>query len=167
MAGPRVELGRIVKPHGLRGELVVVGVRLSPEELREIEQVVARGADGAVRPLRITATRPFLQNQLVRFEGVDDIDEARTLHGHVLEVDPARLPPAEDGTVYLFQLVGLSVFEGDRELGKVKDVMQTGTAPILVVGGERERMIPMTMVKEVDTPKGRIEVELLPGMDDL
>ena len=163
----RVELGRIVKPHGLKGELVVVGVRLSPEELREIEQVVARGADGAVRPLRITATRPFLQNQLVRFEGVDDIDEARTLHGHVLEVDPARLPPAEDGTVYLFQLVGLSVFEGDRELGKVKDVMQTGTAPILVVVGERERMIPMTMVKEVDTPKGRIEVELLPGMDEV
>jgi len=163
----RVELGRIVKPHGLRGELVVVGVRLSPEELREIEQVVARAADGAVRPLRITATRPFLQNQLVRFEGVDDIDEARTLHGHVLEVDPARLPPAEDGTVYLFQLVGLSVFEGDRELGKVKDVMQTGTAPILVVVGERERMIPMTMVKEVDTPKGRIEVELLPGMDEV
>ena len=163
----RVELGRIVKPHGLRGELVVVGVRLSPEELREIEQVVARGADGSVRPLRITATRPFLQNQLVRFEGVDDIDEARTLHGHVLEVDPARLPPAEDGTVYLFQLVGLSVFEGDRELGKVKDVMQTGAAPILVVVGERERMIPMTMVKEVDTPKGRIEVELLPGMDEV
>jgi len=163
----RVELGRIVKPHGLKGELVVVGVRLSPEELLKIEQVVARALDGAVRPLRITATRSFLQNHLVRFEGVDDIDEARTLHGHVLEVDPARLPPAEDGTVYLFQLVGLAVFEGDRELGRVKDVMQTGSAPILVVKGERERMIPMTMVKEVDTAGGKVTVELLPGMDEV
>ena len=164
----RVELGRIVKPHGLRGELVVVGVRLSPEELLEIRQVVARAADGAVRPLTITATRPFLQNQLVRFEGVDDVDEARTLHGHVLEVDPARLPPAEDGTVYLFQLVGLSVLDPDgKELGRVKDVMQTGAAPILVIRGERERMIPMTMVKEVDTAGGRVTVELLPGMDEV
>ena len=164
----RVELGRIVKPHGLKGELVVVGVRLSPEELKDIEQVVARAPDGAVRPLRITSTRAFLQNQLVCFEGVRDVDEARTLHGHVLEVDPARLPPAADGTVYLFQLVGLSVFDRDgTELGTVREVMQTGAAPILVVRGTRERMIPMTMAKEVDTAGGRIVVELLPGMDDL
>ena len=163
----RVELGRIVKPHGLKGEMVVAGVRLSPEELREVSQVVARAKGGAVRPLTIAGARPFMQSMLVRFEGIDDVDEARTLHGHVLEVDPARLPRAEEGTVYLFQLVGLSVFEGETELGKVKDVFQTGSAPILVVRGARERMIPMTMVKEVDTAGGRIAVELLPGMEEL
>jgi len=163
----RVELGRIVKPHGLRGELVLAGVRLSPEELLHVSQVVARAKDGAVRPLTVQATRPFMQGMLVRFEGIEDVDEARTLHGHVLEVDPARLPPPEDGTVYFFQLVGLAVFEGDLELGKVSDVMQTGAAPILVVRGERERMIPMSMVREVDTAGGRVTVELLAGMEDL
>jgi len=169
----RVELGRIVKPHGLKGEMVVVGVRLSPEELLEISQVVARGADGAVRPLRITATRPFLQNQLVRFEGVDDIDEARTLHGHVLEVDPARLPPAEEGTVYLFQLVGLLVVAEDgAALGRVREVLQTGASPILVVrpeDGAKERLIPMSpdALVRVDTAAGSIVVRVLPGMEEL
>ena len=116
--------------------MVVSGVRITPEELLKVRDVEAVGADGARRPLTIVATRAFMQSVLVRFQGVDDVDQARELHGQVIEVDPARLPPAGDGTVYLFQLVGLSVVTEDGEsLGKVADVFQTGATPILVVRG--------------------------------
>jgi 16S rRNA processing protein RimM len=166
----RVELGRIVKPHGLKGEMVVSGVRISPEELLEVGAVEAVGPDGARQTLTIVATRAFMQSVLVRFKGVEDVDQARLLHGQVLEVDPARLPPAEDGTVYLFQLMGLSVVTEEGEaLGKVADVFQTGATPILVVRGTRERMIPMSpdMLVNVDTAGGRVTVRLLPGMEEL
>ena len=171
----RVELGRIVKPHGLKGEMVVAGVRLSPEELLALGEVFAVAADGTRRPLTIAATRPFVQSLLVRFQGVDDVDQARLLHGQVLEVDPARLPPTGDGTVYLFQLVGLHVVTEDGEsLGAVADVFQTGATPILVVRGPgapkpRERMIPMSpdMLVKVDTVGGTVTVRLLPGMDEV
>jgi 16S rRNA processing protein RimM len=167
----KVELGRIVKPHGLKGEVVVSGVRLSPEELLALGEVFAVDAGGERRALTIAATRPFMQSVLVRFQGVDDVDAARLLHGQVLEVDPARLPPAGDGTVYLFQLVGLSVVTEEGEaLGKVADVFQTGATPILVVrGAGRERMIPMSpdVLKQVDTAGGRVTVHLLPGMEEL
>jgi len=169
-APARVELGRIVKPHGLKGEMVVSGVRISPEELLAVGDVFAVDKDGARQPLTIVATRPFMQSVLVRFKGVEDVDQARELHGRVIEVDPARLPPAEDGTVYLFQLVGLSVVTEEGEsLGKVSDVFQTGATPILVVRGARERMIPMSpdMLVKVDTAGGRVTVRLLPGMDEV
>jgi 16S rRNA processing protein RimM len=173
----RIEIGRIVKPHGLKGELVVSGVRLDPAEFLALGDVEAIAADGARRALRIRATRPFMQSMLVTFEGVDDVDAARLLHGQVLEVDPARLPPAGDGTVYLFQLLGLAVVTDQGEpLGQVADVLQTGATPILVVRGERreggrarERMLPMSpdVLLEVDREAAQITVRLLPGMEDL
>lgn len=174
----RIEVGRIVKPHGLKGELVVSGVRLSPEEFLAVRDVETIAKDGARRALKIRATRPFMQSMLVTFEGVDDVDAARVLHGQVLEVDPARLPPAGEGSVYLFQLVGLPVqTETGEALGHVKDVFQTGATPILVVravraeagGKPRERMIPMSpdVLLRVDTAGGGITVRLLPGMEDL
>ena len=166
----RVELGRIVKPHGLKGEMVVSGVRITPEELLKVRDVEAVDASGERRPLTIVATRAFMQSVLVRFRDVDDVDQARELHGQVIEVDPARLPSLGDGTVYLFQLVGLSVVTEDgASLGKVADVFQTGATPILVVRGTRERMIPMSpdMLVNVDTAGGLVTVRLLPGMDEV
>jgi 16S rRNA processing protein RimM len=170
-APSRIEIGRVVKPHGLKGELVVSGVRVTPEEFKALGEVEAIAQDGARRALRVRATRPFMQSLLVQFEGVDDVDAARLLHGQVLEIDPARLPPAGHGTVYLFQLLGLTVAtEAGEPLGTVKDVFQTGATPILVVKeGGRERMLPMSpdVLKQVDTAAGRITVHLLPGMEDL
>lgn len=172
----RIEIGRIVKPHGLKGELVVSGVRLTPAEFLALRDLEAIGPDGARRALKLRATRPFMQSMLVLFEDVDDVDAARVLHGQVLEVDPARLPPPGDGTVYLFQLIGLLVATVEGEaLGRVVDVFQTGATPILVVreesgeGKPRERMIPMSpdVLVAVDTAAGTITVRLLPGMESL
>jgi 16S rRNA processing protein RimM len=171
----RVEIGRVVKPHGLKGELVVSGVRLSAEEFAALGPLEAVAKDGTRRSLTIRSARPFMQSLLVTFEGVADVDAARLLHGMVLEIDPAQLPDAGDGTVYLFQLMGQPVrTEAGESLGKVSDVFQTGATPILVVRGEsggkaRERMLPMSpdVLVRVDTAGDGITVRLLPGMEDL
>jgi 16S rRNA processing protein RimM len=173
----RVEIGRVVKPHGLKGELVISGVRLTAEEFAGLREVEAIAQDGARRGLTIRSARPFMQSLLVTFEGVADVDAARALHGQVLEIDPARLPDAGDGTVYLFQLMGQPVrTEAGEPLGRVIDVFQTGATPILVIRGEadpgakaRERMLPMSpdVLVKVDTAGEGITVRLLPGMEDL
>ena len=115
----------------------------------------------------------------MRFKGVTDKDRADLLRGKVLEADPACLPRPEEGTVYLFQLLGLTVrtVEGTA-LGEVHDVWSTGAAPVLVIrepapgepgGRGRERLIPMSpdVVVGVDLEERTIEVRLLPGMEDL
>lgn len=172
MTAPRrVALGRVTKPHGLKGEVVVAGTPLSPEVLEGLGALEGRDAKGGVRPLMIVAARPFMQNVLVRFEGVEDVDAARELAGLDLEIDPARLPRPDKGEVYIYELIGLTVAtEQGESLGTVKDVMRTGAAPILVVRGEgRERLLPMSpeVLLEVDVPGGRVVVRLLPGMEDL
>ena len=182
----RVDVGRIVRAHGLRGQVVVSGVRLSLEEFLGLGHVWARGVRGAAgettatRRLDIEDAKTFQHHLLVRFQGLDDRDEAEAVHGAVLEIDPAQLPANEDGTVYLFQLVGLAVRdEGGRELGRVREVLQTGATPILVVdappapgapgGKPKERLFPMSdeVLLRVDTAAGFVTVRVLPGMDDL
>jgi 16S rRNA processing protein RimM len=174
---PRVEIGRIAKAHGLAGEVVVTGVHLTPVEFAAIRTMFARAKDGALEPLTVATTRPFMHSLLVRFEGVADKDRADLLRGRVLEADPARLPKPEEGTVYLFQLLGLAVrtVEG-RALGEVQDVWSTGATPVLVVrerapDGERgrERLLPMSpdVLVGVDLDEKTIEIRLLPGMEEL
>lgn len=179
-SGPpaRVALGRVSKPHGLKGEVVVTGTPLSADELRELSPLVGRDAAGNLRPLAIVATRPFLHQVLVRFEGVEDRAAAQALAGLDLEVDPARLPKLGRGEVYIYELLGLAVAtDAGQALGRVHDVLRTGATPILVVwedvapggGRARERLLPMSpdILLEVDVPAGRVVVRLLPGMEDL
>jgi 16S rRNA processing protein RimM len=180
----RIDVGRVIKAHGLRGQVVVGGVRLSREEFVALGHVYARGVPGAsgapaaTRRLDIAEAKDFQHNLIVRFEGFSDRDEAEEIHGAVLEVDPASLPPTEEGTVYLFQLVGLRVVdESGATLGTVREILQTGATPILVVDGPppaeggkpRERMFPMSeeVLVRVDTAGGTITVRVLPGMDEL
>ena len=69
----RVEIGRVTKAHGLRGEVVVSGVRLDAAALKALGTVeVQVGRDAPPRRLAISAVRPFLHNWLVSFEGVAD-----------------------------------------------------------------------------------------------
>jgi 16S rRNA processing protein RimM len=183
--GPkRIDIGRVIKAHGLRGQVVVGGVRLAREEFVGLGHVWARGVAGAsgepkaTRRLVIEEAKDFQHSLIVRFEGFSDRDEAEAIHGAVLEVDEAQLPETEEGTVYLFQLVGLHVAnEAGERLGTVREILQTGATPILVVdapveaggGKPRERMFPMSeeVLVRVDTAGGLVTVRVLPGMDDL
>jgi 16S rRNA processing protein RimM len=180
----RVDVGRVIKAHGLRGQVVVGGVRLSKDEFVALGHVYARGVAGAgggaaaTRRLDIVEAKEFQHNLIVRFDGFSDRDEAEEIHGAVLEIDPAQLPATEEGTVYLFQLVGLAVItEAGETLGRVREILQTGATPILIVDGPvpegggkpRERMFPMSaeVLVRVDTAAGRVTVRPLPGMDEL
>jgi 16S rRNA processing protein RimM len=174
----RVSLGRITKPHGLAGEVVVVGAPFSADEFAALRDLFGRDAKGGSRHLELSGVRPFLHSLLVRFAGVSDRDAAVELAGLVLEIDPARLPRPEPGQVYVFELLGLVVAtDTGEELGRVHDVMQTGAAPILVVHGDppteggkpRERLLPMSpdALVAVDVPAGRITLRMLPGMAEL
>jgi len=183
-ASTRVEIGVIAKAHGLTGEVVVAGARLSADEFRAVRTLLARAKDGGVEALTVTAARPFVAHLLVRFDGVTDKDGADALRGRVREADAALLTKPAEGEIYLFQLIGLRVqtVEG-RALGEIKDVWSTGAAPVLVVrdpaagaapGAEpaakpRERLIPMSpdVLVGVDLEAGTVEVRLLPGMEDL
>jgi 16S rRNA processing protein RimM len=107
--------------------------------------------------------QPHGRGYIGRFEGIEDRDAAAGLIGAEIAVPREQLPPAEAGEYYWVDLVGLEVVTSEGEsLGHVDHLLETGAHDVLVVAGERERLIPYTPgvhVLEVDLDGGRIVVE--------
>lgn len=129
-------VGRVVKAHGITGE-VVVDVRTDDPDERFTPGAVlsARNRGEQPRDVVIEAVRPHGSRLLVRLAGVSDRDAADALRGSLLVIDSADLPPIdEDDTYYDHQLEGLRVrTEAGEDIGTVTEVLHTGAGELLAV----------------------------------
>ncbi len=167
----QVTVGRIGRPHGIRGD-VVVGVRTDEPELR-----FARGSrldtDPAdVGPLTVAAIKWHSGELLVRFEGIGDRDAAAELRGTWLTVDSATIaPPADPDEFRDADLVGLSVRTLDgTPVGTVDDVLHSGQDVLVIKSPDgRDIMIPFVkpLVPEVDLPGGYLAINPPEGLLNL
>jgi len=165
-----VKVGRIGRPHGVRGEQVLDSCDLSPLELHAIRAFTWRGRAGAERLLTLHTARPAHDRTLVHFNGIANREQASELTLGELWADDALLPDPGPGVAYAYQLVGLRVVEADgRELGTIADVVTTGANPIYVVRGERELLVPVIpdVVKRVDLAGRVVTVALPAGLEEL
>jgi 16S rRNA processing protein RimM len=148
-------VGRIVRPHGLSGEVVVDFVSNRAE----------RSTPGSVfatdhGELRIESARPFQHRWLVHFAGVEGIDAAEALRGRILRAAPLDDPTA----LWVHELVGSKVFDqaDGRQLGTVTAVVANPVSDLLELDGGG--LVPLRYV--VDHGPGRVVVEVLPGLLD-
>jgi 16S rRNA processing protein RimM len=98
----------------------------------------------------------------VKLEGCDDRDAAARLRGREVAVPRSELPANAEGEYYWSELIGLNVVSRDgAALGRVTGLLETGANPVLVVGGDRERLIPFVeaVVVKVDVAGGRLTVD--------
>jgi 16S rRNA processing protein RimM len=147
-----LEVGRIVKPHGLRGEVVVTLVSNRPER-RAVGSVLL--ADHG--ELRVESARPFGSNWLMTFAGVTSRQQAETLRATVL-----RAPPLVDEEAWwVHELIGSEVVTQDGErLGTVRAVVANPASDLLELdGGE---LVPLRFV--VERAPGRIVVAVPEGL---
>ena len=123
----QVTVGRIGRPHGVRGD-VVVGVRTDEPELRFTPGSRLDTDPEDVGPLTVAAVRWHSGELLVRFEGVRDRDAAGELRGTWLIVDSSTFAPSDDPDEFHdSELVGLTVRTVDgTEIGVVEDVSHSG-----------------------------------------
>ena len=99
---------------------------------------------------------------VARLEGHDDRDAAAALRGTSVAVPRAALPRTQSGEYYWADLIGLAVVNGSAQgLGRITGVLQTGANDVLVVAGERERLIPFIaeVIRDVDLAAGVLRVE--------
>ena len=167
----QVTVGRLGRPHGIRGD-VVVGVRTDEPELR-----FARGSrldtDPAdVGPLTVAGSKWHSGELLVRFEGIGDRDAAAELRGTWLTVDSATIaPPADPDEFRDADLVGLSVRTLDgTPVGTVDDVLHSGQDVLVIKSPDgRDIMIPFVkpLVPEVDVPGGYLAINPPEGLLNL
>ncbi len=166
-----VEVGRVVRPHGVRGEAVVEPLTDVPERFRPGAELLASrpGAPaGASSSLTVESVRPHRAWLLVRFAGVDDRDRVEALRGTLLRVPRSAVPEPPADTWYYFQLVGCRCRDRRHgDLGEVVEVVEDGGGVLLLVDdGSRRLPVPFVrqMVREVDPRTRRIELDLPEGL---
>ncbi len=121
------------------------------------------GQPGAWRPCTLAEGRRHGRGVVARIEGCNDRDQARALLGEQIGLPRSALPELDDGEYYWADLQGLSVrtLEG-AQLGSVEQLMATGANDVLVVRGDRERLIPLVegqFVTRIDWSERVIEVD--------
>lgn len=164
-------VGVIVRPHGLRGELVVEVRTDSPEErFAPGAELVARSGRAADSALTVESSRPHSGRMLVRFVQTPDRDAAEQLRGTKLLVDAATLPPTGDpDEFHAHQLEGLRVELADGSaVGTVREVAHGPGGELLVVARPElpDGLVPFVsaIVTDVDLAGGRVVIDPPEGL---
>jgi len=149
-----LEIGRVVRPHGLRGEVVVELVTNRLERLAPGTELVLAAAGGnGERPVVVESAHPHSRRYLVRFVGVDGVDAAEGLRNGLL-----LAPAVEDpGAFFVHDLIGKTVLDQDGTVrGLVTSVQDNPASDLLVL--DDGQLVPVRFVLEVSGSEIRVEV---------
>lgn len=164
-----VAVGRVLAPHGLKGEFRAESLTDFPERFHPGGVLYISGTRHEVERSRWHGSKLYL-----KLAGLDDLNDILPLRDRLLETPEGELQPLGEDSYYHFQLIGLNVVTtSGKELGVVADILSTGSNDVLIVrpsareGGDKaELLLPAIkdVVKKVDLEAHRIEVELLEGL---
>jgi 16S rRNA processing protein RimM len=166
-----VVVGRIARPHGLRGQVVVNPETDFAEARFKIGAEVWADRPGGCERLIVRTARFQKGRPIVAFEGTSTIEEAQQLVGRELRVPEEELEPLDRGTYYNHQLVGCVVETlGGATVGTVTGVEGRPGSSVLVVDGRRgEVLIPLALeiCVEIDVGARRVRIRPLDGLLEL
>lgn len=154
-------MGRIGAPFGIKGWIKIQPYTEALDGLAGYETWQI-GRDGGWQAFSLEEAAVHGDGLIAKLAGIDDRDQAFALSGSEVAVNREELPGPADNEFYWNDLIGLTVVNRQGvNLGKVAGLMETGSHDVLVVRGERERLIPFAdaYVAGVDLPGRRIEVD--------
>ena len=156
----RIIIGRVGAAHGIQGDLRIIPLTDFPERFAALREIMVGD-----ELLHVERVKPQGKNVLMRFREYAVREEAQRLTGRLLTVARADAAPLDEGEYYVFDIVGLTVYdEANHELGTVENVIRTGSNDVYAVRAEdgHEILIPAlrSVVREIDVPGGRMTVRL-------
>ncbi len=169
-----VPVGRITKPHGLKGEMKLIPFSVDDDIIDDLTQVYletgdARGA-GETSPFQwqVESLRGFGAKLIIKLKGCSSIDEAKELAGRTLSVPREDFKKLPEGEYYRFEIVGLDVYDEEgRGYGKVTEVIVTGSNDVYVVSDDKtEILLPMIdeVVKKIDLKEQKLIFHIVEGL---
>jgi len=160
-------VGKLHRPHGVRGEMLISLWTDFPERLQP-GVLVYLGE--ACLPVHIKSLRGHNRGALIAFDEYENREEVGQLRNQLIFVRTADLPPLPDDEIYLHQLLGLRVIrdEDDALLGVIAEILETGANLVYLVRreGSADLLLPDidSVVLMIDLQKGEMRVHLLPGL---
>ena len=164
----RLEIGQIVNTFGIKGEVKVVPFTDDISRFDELKKVYIKNKNQE-KQYKIENVKYHKNIVLIKFSGIDKIEDAEMLKNKYLEIDREDAIPLEEGTYFIADLIGLEVYTDDGKLlGKVDDIYNTGSKDIYVVKDELGKQVLLPgideVIKNVDLENSKIIVHLIPGL---
>ncbi len=156
-----IVMGRVSAPFGVKGWVKVQPYTEKVDSLFRYPKWWLAAA-GGWEAMEVDEKAVHGEVLVVHFAGMDDRDRAATLKGRDVAIPRQQLPAAAPGEYYWADLVGLVVENTHgQSLGRVERLFESGANPVLVVTGDRERLVPFVdaVVKQVDLEAGKLLVE--------
>lgn len=164
----RLEVGQIVNTFGIKGFVKVKPWVNDIERFDELKKVYVK-IKKETQKLEIEEVKYHKGMVLIKFKGIETIEQAEKLRNCYLEIDREDAIPLEEGTYFIADLLDSDVYtEQDEFLGKLEDIYNTGAKDIYVVKNELGKTILLPgipeVIKEVDIENSKIIVHLLKGL---
>jgi len=175
-----VTIARVAKTQGRKGEVAATLLTDFPERFATRRNLFAlRASVPGPRRAAVAELRRELQVEehwfhkgmvVLKFSGVDSMDDAEALVGCEIQIPQTERAELASGEFYVSDLVGCTVTDAGREIGLIKDVQfGSGEAPLLVIQGEKEQLVPFAsaFIQKIALEQKRVEMVLPKGMLEL
>ena len=163
-----LEIGQIVNTFGIKGMVKVKPFTDNIERFSNLEKIYIKNKSGQ-NEYKIQEVKYHKNMVLIKFEGIENPEQADLLRNSYLLVNRETEEPLEPGRYYIVDMIGLEVFTDNNEyLGKLEDIYNTGSSDIYVVKNELGKQILLPaiedVIKNIDMDSKKITVHLLPGL---
>jgi 16S rRNA processing protein RimM len=163
-----LEIGQIVNTFGIKGMVKVKPFTDNIERFSNLEKIYIKNKSGQTE-YKIQEVKYHKNMVLIKFEGIENPEQADLLRNSYLIVDRETEEPLEAGRYYIVDMIGLDVFTDDNEyLGKLEDIYNTGSNDIYVVKNElgKQVLLPAIedVIKNIDMDNKKVIVHLIPGL---
>ena len=165
-----LRVGVIANTHGIRGEVKVFPTTDEKERFKDLKKVILdMGKEQKV--LEIQSVRFFKNLVILKFKGIDNINDIEMYKGKDLLVTREDAVPLEEGEYFIADLLDLDVYsDEDEKIGVLYDVMHTGANDVYVVKTEEGKEILLPAIDEcildIDLEESRMTVHIMEGLLD-
>ncbi len=159
--GKKLTIGRIVAPHGVRGDVRIVPLTENPQRFFEMQSLKIQD----VGSFEIENIRWHKQFLLTKLSGIETMDDAEKLRNKEIEVTLEELGAPPEGRYYVFDMLGMDVFNvAGEKIGVLKEVLDTGAADVYVIkliDSKKDMLVPAikSVVKEIDIDNKKMIIE--------
>ena len=160
-----VVIGKVVGTFGLKGEVKVYVTTDEPEYFETLKEFRVAGPEFGPRILKTESVRPGRGNQVIKFQGVNNIRDAEGLIGAQISMRESDLRPLHEDEYLVEDIVGMEVVTTDgRSLGKISEIIHAPANDVYVT---EQAMIPAVkeFVQKIDVDKKKMVVRYVEGME--
>ncbi|MBQ2937694.1 MAG: 16S rRNA processing protein RimM [Clostridia bacterium] len=163
-----LEIGQIVNTFGIKGMVKIKPFTDDITRFDDLKKVYVETKKNK-KQYEIEEVKYHKDMVLIKFKGIDKIEDAELLRNSYLKVDRKDEPELEEGTYYIVDLLGLDVYSDEGNLlGKLDDIFNNGSTDIYVVKDElgKQLLLPAIsdVIKEINLEEKKIVVHILKGL---